>query len=73
MTDESQVRSTAYELWEQDGRPEGMEDHYWYLARARLEANGEPASFSGGIESGVSQPMPAGRPAENGDGLDEPE
>lgn len=26
------VRKTAYFLWEQDGRPEGRADEYWYRA-----------------------------------------
>lgn len=26
------VRDTAYFLWEQDGRPEGRADEYWYRA-----------------------------------------
>lgn len=26
------IRNTAYLLWEQDGRPEGRADEYWYRA-----------------------------------------
>jgi hypothetical protein len=29
---EQAVRETAYFLWEQDGRPEGREQEYWYRA-----------------------------------------
>jgi DUF2934 family protein len=32
---EQAVRETAYFLWEQDGRPEGREQQYWYLALER--------------------------------------
>lgn len=27
------IRSTAYFLWEQDGRPEGRAQHYWLKAK----------------------------------------
>lgn len=29
---EQAVRETAYFLWEQDGKPEGHEQEYWYRA-----------------------------------------
>ena len=29
------VRETAYFLWEQDGKPEGREQEYWYRALER--------------------------------------
>ena len=29
------VRETAYFLWEQDGKPEGREQEYWFLALER--------------------------------------
>lgn len=32
---EQAVRETAYFLWEQDGRPEGREQEYWYRALER--------------------------------------
>ena len=32
---EQAVRETAYFLWEQDGRPDGREQQYWYLALER--------------------------------------
>ena len=32
---ERAVRETAYFLWEQDGRPEGREQEYWYRALER--------------------------------------
>jgi hypothetical protein len=42
---EQAVRETAYFLWEQDGRPQGREQEYWYRAlertlRERNAANG---------------------------------
>jgi Protein of unknown function (DUF2934) len=30
------IRQRAYELWEQDGRPEGQAEHYWYRAEAEV-------------------------------------
>lgn len=32
---EQSVRETAYFLWEQDGRPEGREQEYWFEALKR--------------------------------------
>ena len=34
--DEEEVRTTAYFLWEQDGRPEGQNDHYWWAALEKI-------------------------------------
>ena len=34
--DEEEVRSTAYFLWEQDGRPDGRDDHYWWAALEKI-------------------------------------
>jgi len=40
---EQAVRETAYFLWEQDGRPEGREQEYWYrsLERTLRERNSD--------------------------------
>ncbi len=32
---EKAVRETAYFLWEQDGRPQGREQEYWFRALER--------------------------------------
>ena len=32
---EQSVRETAYFLWEQDGRPAGREQEYWFAALER--------------------------------------
>jgi hypothetical protein len=34
--DEEEVRTTAYFLWEQDGRPDGRAEYYWWLALERV-------------------------------------
>jgi hypothetical protein len=36
MPDEEEVRRTAYFLWEQDGRPMGQDDHYWWAALEKI-------------------------------------
>jgi hypothetical protein len=45
MTEESQIRERAYELWERDGRPEGAEEFYWRLAQEQLEPDAKPSNF----------------------------
>jgi hypothetical protein len=34
---EEQIRKRAYELWEEDGSPEGRADEYWEKARASID------------------------------------
>ena len=34
--DEEEVRTTAYFLWEADGRPEGNGEHYWWAAVEKI-------------------------------------
>ncbi len=41
--DAGAIRQRAYELWEQDGRPEGREFDYWLKAEAEF-ASREPAA-----------------------------
>ena len=55
------VRDTAYFLWEQDGQPEGRDEHYWHLA---LEKHLRARAFDVWLEEG--------RP-EGGEGDGEPE
>ena len=31
---EQRIRERAYQLWDQDGRPEGRAEEYWHRARA---------------------------------------
>jgi len=33
---DDQVRRRAYELWEEDGRPEGSDQQYWFKALAEI-------------------------------------
>jgi hypothetical protein len=36
---QDKIRKRAYELWEQNGRPDGSEERFWH--RAELELQGE--------------------------------
>ncbi|WP_263263052.1 DUF2934 domain-containing protein [Pseudomonas sp. RIT-PI-S] len=63
--DEDKVRDRAYELWEREGRPEGAANSHWKQAADEIKAEADDASnadtqasASGGVESGVAQPMP---------------
>jgi len=63
--DESRIRDRAYELWEREGRPEGAAHSHWKQASDELESEASDTSnadtledASGGVESGVAQPMP---------------
>jgi hypothetical protein len=47
--DADRIRQRAFELWEQDGRPEGRDMDYWFRAEAELA--GEGAS---GLETPVA-------------------
>jgi hypothetical protein len=37
MPIEDRVRVRAYELWENDGRPDGRSEHYWHRARVEID------------------------------------
>lgn len=52
LVEVERIRERAYELWEQDGRPEGQDLDYWYRAEAELRGQG-----SSGLEapSGASR------------------
>jgi hypothetical protein len=40
MHNEERVRQRAYELWEQQGKPEGCESEHWEQACREIEAEG---------------------------------
>jgi hypothetical protein len=47
MPTEEQIKQLAYTLWEQEGRPEGRDVHYYLTAKEILEERGaaqRPAS-----------------------------
>lgn len=35
---DDQVRRRAYEMWEEDGRPEGQDQQYWFKALSEIAA-----------------------------------
>jgi len=39
MHDEQHICQRAYELWEQESRPDGRHDEHWAQARREIEAN----------------------------------
>ena len=55
MTEESNIRERAYELWEKDGRPEGAEEFYWRLAQEQLEAEVTPEPVPNQGEGSLDQ------------------
>nr|WP_314259698.1 DUF2934 domain-containing protein [uncultured Devosia sp.] len=36
---EDQVKRRAYQLWEEDGRPDGQDQQYWFRAATELATN----------------------------------
>lgn len=55
---EEQIRRRAYELWEQNGKPESGEMAFWLQAEQEIDANGQqgkvpltpPDTLKGNIE-----------------------
>lgn len=48
---ENEVARRAYELWEEEGRPEGRDQAHWTQAEGEMEKTGEPARPTAGRES----------------------
>jgi hypothetical protein len=46
MSNESEIRNYAYQLWEKAGCPEGRDDEFWRMAKAELDAESENPDFS---------------------------
>lgn len=63
---EQAVRETAYFLWEQDGKPHGREQEYWYRA---LERHLRQRNADGAIET---QPRATHQADDNIDDLGRP-
>lgn len=36
--EEQRIRELAYQIWENEGRPEGKTEHHWALARELVES-----------------------------------
>lgn len=68
--DVDRIRQRARELWEQDGRPEGRDTHYWFKAEAELkqqDQSGLDSPLAGGSAGSAS-----GRPGPDIVASDEP-
>ncbi len=50
--DEEAVRRTAYFMWEQDGRPEGGAEEYWFRA---LEKHRNQRTYDRWLGEGVRE------------------
>jgi hypothetical protein len=40
---EQRIREKAFDLWEMEGRPEGLDKEHWELAKAEIRAEDTPA------------------------------
>ncbi|HBB78461.1 hypothetical protein BBI09_21055 [Stutzerimonas xanthomarina] len=59
MNEDDRIRERAYQIWEDEGRPEGQQAEHWARAREELESfykEGNP--LAGSVESSVAIPMP---------------
>jgi hypothetical protein len=56
-TEEEQIRTRAYYLWQQATDPKGSPDEYWEQARAEIAKEAPP------VESGPIAEEPAKEPA----------
>lgn len=57
MNDEQRIRERAYQIWEEEGQPEGKEAEHWRRAREEAEP-GQPQSEppTDSLESGATPP-----------------
>lgn len=44
---DEEISQEAYRLWEQDGRPEGRDQEYWFRAKESLSNKQKPAARTG--------------------------
>lgn len=40
--DDDRIRLRAYEIWEEEGRPDGRADEHWRMAKWQLESADDP-------------------------------
>ncbi|TWA74367.1 DUF2934 family protein [Azospirillum brasilense] len=62
--DEHRIRHRAYEIWEQEGRPEGRRAEHWERACRELQEEDERAKEEGSEPQGLAQ-----APADTGAGI----
>ncbi len=59
------IRTRAYQLWEDEGRPHGRDEHHWHEAsRTDGDAVSGPAATAAGDEAGgdLTEELPAAPP-----------
>ena len=59
---EEKVRRRAFELWEQDGMPEGRDQEFWH--RATEELSGQHAPDGAGVKGSDADVPPIGETPE---------
>ena len=52
-----QVRKRAYELWEQDGKPDNRHDEFWHQAQAEITSSGKDEPVETLREVGSNEPV----------------
>ena len=50
MTDDDAIRTRAYQLWEEEGRPDGCDEHHWHEA-SRLVGNAHAPARAAGFQT----------------------
>ena len=60
---EEQIRRRAYEIWEESGRPEGMESEHWEQAAREIAASAVDQPSVGDTAGTPQQPQAAQRAA----------
>jgi hypothetical protein len=67
---EERVRRRAYQLWEDDGAPEGKADEYWGRAEKQVAAEYDAEGETPGIASDqASKRRVAGEPLQESDSM----
>jgi hypothetical protein len=59
MPTEEQIRELAYQMWEQEGRPEGKDVEHYFAAKQRLEE--QEAAQARASRPWATSPTPATR------------
>jgi hypothetical protein len=55
--DLERIRQRAYELWEQDGRPEGKQQEHWDRAMSEVQSEGGEQADAAGNLSDAAKAM----------------
>ncbi len=67
MTDRKQrIEKIAYQLWEQEGRPDGHSERLWLAAEAQYEAENAKAKYGAEIAKDRARQPAGAKPAGSG-------